>query len=217
MCVVETAIPGQGTGKHSLPGLPPSIPRHVLLFLKVSPCGMFAGEPVHYHTLHFADSFPRICCLGAHVGVHVVFFLGFLRASCSAFSSFSVVCPWSTGLSVKALLLFTAVTVVASPALPVSLCLAHPMVRLHSVVNNSSPKSSRCMPGMLPGFRVVRHYAYRRQLWSQTAGVRSPAPILTAPLRVHGIVSSFSLTQFPHLYNKDNNVYSLQASQGMQW
>lgn len=132
-----------------------------------------------------------------------------------AFSSSSLVCPWSPRLSGRALLLFTAVTVVASPALQVSLGLIPRWLgsTLLSVTLRAVAARQVCWPGPA----VVRDCACNRQLWSQTAGVRSPAPILTAPLCVRGIVSSSSLTQFPRLYNKDTNVHSLQASRILQW
>ena len=144
-------------------------------------------------------------------------FLGFLWAGCSAFSSSSLVCPWSPRLSGRALLLFTAVTVVASPALQVSLGLIPPWLSSTLLSVTHPLRAVAACQVCWPGPAVVRDCACNRQLWSQTAGVRSPAPILTAPLCVHGIVNSFSLTQFPHLYNKDTNVHSLQASRVVQW
>ena len=135
--------PQPGAGRHSLPGLPPSVPRRVLLFLTGQYLWAIRGEPRHCHTLHFADAVPgkcclaQDCCLGARVDVHIaVSFLGFLSASFSALSSPSMVCPWSPTLSGKALVLSAAVTALASAAIEVSLCPTPSTLRLHSVVSN---------------------------------------------------------------------------------
>lgn len=163
--------PRPGAGRHSLPGLPPSVPRRVLLLLTGQCLGVFRGEPRPCHTLHFADAVPgnrclaQDSCLGARVHVRIAFsFLGFLSASFSALPSPSMVCPWSPTLPGKALVLSAAVTVLACAAIDVSVCPTPSTIRLHSVVNNWSSARSYCVQGMLSGSAAVRHNAYGHQL-----------------------------------------------------